>query len=143
MKTLLKLMQANNCDLCVAAIHCITVICSHFPRDFILNEDKNVEVVLSLLPELIADSNPAVVQEVLELAAGVLKQCSRCDVVQQAMVADFYSTEEFLQPVIALTHSQPYRTTQLTALLHLMQSIGMYRPETHMLSVKVSLENMS
>ncbi|KAL5964650.1 Cullin-associated NEDD8-dissociated protein 1 [Taenia solium] len=142
MKTLLKLMQANNCDLRVAAIHCVTVICSHFPRDFILNGDKNIEVVLPLLPELLADPNPAVVQEALELAAGVLKQCSRCDVVQQAMVADFYSTEKFLRPVIVLAHSQPHRTTQLTALLHLMQSIGMYKPETHKLSVKFMLEKV-
>ncbi|VDK35860.1 unnamed protein product [Taenia asiatica] len=142
MKTLLKLMQANNCDLRVAAIHCVTVICSHFPRDFILNGDKNIEVVLPLLPELLADPNPSVVQEALELAAGVLKQCSRCDVVQQAMVADFYSTEKFLHPVIVLTHSQPHRTTQLTALLHLMQSIGMYKPETHKLSVKFMLEKV-
>ncbi|KAL5105662.1 Cullin-associated NEDD8-dissociated protein 1 [Taenia crassiceps] len=142
MKMLLKLMQSSNYDLRVAAIHCVTVICSQFPRDFILNGDKNVEVVLPLLPELLADPNSAVVQEALELAASVLKQCSRCDVVQQAMVADFYTTERFLQPVIALTHSQPHRTAQLTALLHLMQSIGMYRPETHMLSVKFMLEKV-
>ncbi|VDM16997.1 unnamed protein product [Hydatigera taeniaeformis] len=139
MKTLLNLMQASNCDLRVAAIHCVTVICSHFPRDFILNEDKNVSVILPLLPQLLDDPSPAVVQEALELAASVIKQCSRCDVVQHAVVADFYATEAFLRPVIALTHSQPHRTSQLTPLLHLMQNIGMYRLESHELSVKFML----
>ncbi|KAH9279556.1 Cullin-associated Nedd8-dissociated protein 1 [Echinococcus granulosus] len=141
-KTLLEMLRARDCHLRAAATHCITVICSHFPRDFILNEDKNVAAILPLLPDLLNDPNPAVVQEALELAAAVLKQCSRCDVVQQATVADFYTGEKFLDPVIGLTHSSSISSTLLTALLHLMQSIGMYRPESHKLSVKFMLEKV-
>ena len=139
--TLIEMLSNTDPNVRVSALQCLNVVCNSYPREFILTDQKNVEVILPLLPGLLGDSKPPVAKEAVEFAAVLLKHCSRVDVVKQEIVADFFTKDEFLQPLVKLACSNPPPGTLLSALNNLMQSIGFFRPDNHRLSVGVSLNS--
>lgn len=143
MRKLVSMSSRPDTELVVAVLQCLTKICNAFPRDFILNESNNdtVSAILVQLPLLLNSASSQVQQEALELASVLLKNCAKTDVVQQRKVADSYMQKDFLAPVVALANSNITQPALLAALVHLAQSIGMYCPTDHLLSVRVSLKN--
>lgn len=140
LKKLVSMTTVPNNDMLTAALRCITKVCNSFPRDFILNGDNNVSILLPQLPLWLNSSFTPVVQETLELASALLKNCCQTDVVQQNLVADFYTRNDFLTPIVIFANTNITQPSLLTALVHLAQSIGMYKPDGHILSIPVSLK---
>ncbi|KAM3186028.1 hypothetical protein ACTXT7_005209 [Hymenolepis weldensis] len=141
MRKLVSMSGRPDTELVVVVLQCLTKICNAFPRDFILNESNsdNVSAILVQLPLLLNSAFSQVQQEALELASVLLKNCAKTDVVQQRKVADSYMQEDFLAPVVALANSNITQPALLAALVHLAQSIGMYCPTDHLLSVRFML----
>ncbi|VDL11664.1 unnamed protein product [Hymenolepis diminuta] len=140
-RKLVSMSSRPDTELVVAVLQCLTKICNAFPRDFILNESNNdtVSAILVQLPLLLNSAFSQVQEEALELASVLLKNCAKTDVVQQRKVADSYMQKDFLAPVVALATSNITQPALLAALVHLAQSIGMYCPTDHLLSVRFML----
>ncbi|VDN99390.1 unnamed protein product [Rodentolepis nana] len=141
MRKLVSMLDCPGTEFVVAILQCLTKVCNTFPRDFILNENSNDNVsgVLAQLPLFLNSAFPQIQQEALELASVLLKNCAKTDVVQQLKVADSYMQKNFLEPVVNLANSNITQPALLTALVHLAQSIGMFSPANHSLSVQFML----
>nr|CDS26345.2 Cullin associated NEDD8 dissociated protein 1 [Hymenolepis microstoma] len=143
-RKLVSMLDCPGTELVVAVLQCLTKICNTFPRDFILNENNsdNVSGILAQLPLFLNSAFPQVQQEALELASVLLKNCAKTDVVQQLKVADSYMQNNFIESVVSLANSNITQPALLTALVHLAQSIGMFSPANHPLSVQFMLTKL-
>lgn len=138
MQKFISMADCPNPDLVVAVLQCLTKICNAFPRDFLLN-GNNQTLIFEQIPLFLNSAFPQIQQEALELAATLLTNSAKTDLLLQRQAGDAIIGKNFLTPFVALANTSITQPGLLTAMVHLAQSIGMYCPKGHPLTVQVSL----